>query len=879
MALLKKIYLPLACLLISLCAVFSAATVFASTITLSTTGNNDAKLISSSDSSVDMLVPSLAKTDSTGSISNSYTRLTNFIVDRPLKIINASDTHGTTNNKTAKLIIIDATSVNLRSNIEIVGETADLLILGGKNNSNLMCTNCSFTNIGRVTLASATPSFDSLYNPANLSPNTSNLVIGGLTTDRVASVELIGLRITLNGLINTQARGSQLSDGSYQLNPSGGLIIGAGGVNIFSGFNIDYATLKLGLPISGSYLSLSSTVQLNSQAVHISTALPFTMGGVISTKSDVASAVNYRGSLGAIEEAIKIYSFSDSGSLIIGGALYSDNLVDVRSSSDLIFNGNIQAAGLIGIASGKLIQNSIGVMSLPGGAARWIVSKSKPEDDYIVSNASCVADQPADTTKAAVCLSAFFSANNIENNGTIKGKSILMASTNELQNRYGGKIFADNIQLSSQFSFIRNGSQYPFKPVNDQPQIFAPIDPNKIPLGTVTIDGMPFLTAENGASKVDTTALILGKNIKIVASGNIENINPYVEVTTNTSAWNNGVIFSPLKSARVQILADNNLNIGSGNYLLNSSAYMGVSNSGGRFYVSSPSIANQRYTTQAAVTEFKDTANAVTNEGIKSALMVYSPPGVIYSFSPLTFIINASGSFVNNTSYFEVLNNANFNDVDEHRIINIGLNVQSVVNTSTNSNYVNCMSQIKTSGTGTPEAEGRRIYDEQQKCNTLYGGTTLAAGTEVEAQQGTLFSVKGIMNGLKADLLVTNHNVMTEMKNQVISEYILAHSGVNAASDYTSGSIPTNSTTGGSFNYDWRNNMRLSADGNYFVTERIVTRSSCTSTQTDCLQSFKQGNAVSGYTTTEKVVDVLKRIFDQMKTFLIECINKLAQFL
>jgi hypothetical protein len=879
MALLKKIYLPLACLLISLGAVFSATNVSASTVVLSSTGNNDAKFISSSDSSVDMLVPSIAKTDSTGSISNSYTKLTTFSVNRPLKIINASDTHGTTNSKTAKLIIIDATSVDLRSNIEIVGETADLLILGGKSGSNLMCVSCSFTNIGRLTLASATPSFDSLYSPSILSPMTSNLVVGGLSTDRVASVELIGLKITLNGLINTQTRGSLLSDGSYQFNPNGGLIIGAGGVNIFSGFNIDYATLKLGLPISGSYLSLSSTVQINSQAVHISTALPFTMGGIISTKSDVASAVNYRGNLSAVEESIKIYSFSSSGSLIMNGAMYSDNLVDVRSSSDLIFNGNIQAAGLIGVASGKLLQNAAGVMSLPGGAARWVVTKSKPEDDYIVSNSSCATDQPTDTTKAAVCLSAFFSANKVENNGTIKGKSIVMASTYELQNRYGGKIFADNIQLSSQYDFIRNGSKYPFKPANDLPKIFDPIDPSKIPLGTITIDGAPFLAAEEGASRVDSTALILGKNIKIVASGNVENVNPYVEVTTNPSAWNNGVVFSPLKSARVQILAENNLSVGTGSYLLNSSAYMGVSNQGGQFYVSAPSIANQRYTTQAAITEFSDTANAVTNAGIKSALMVYSPPGVIYSFSPLTFIINASGSFVNNTSYFEVLSDANFNNVDASRIINIGLNVQSVVNTSVNSNYVYCMSQIKTSGSGSSEAEGRRIYDEQQKCNKLYGGTTLAPGTKVEAEQGTLFSVKGNVNAENADLFVTNHNVMTEMKNQVISEYILAHSGANAQSGYYAGSIPTNSTTGGSFNYDWRNNMRLSADGNYFVTERIVTRSSCTSTQTDCLQSFKQGNAVSGYTTTEKVVDVLKRIFDQMKAFLIECINKLAQFL
>jgi hypothetical protein len=378
------------------------------------------------------------------------------------------------------------------------------------------------------------------------------------------------------------------------------------------------------------------------------------------------------------------------------------------------------------------------------------------------------------------------------------------------------------------------------------------------------IDGAPFLAAEDGASRVDSTALILGKNIKIVASGNVENVNPYVEVTTSPTAWNNGIVFSPVKSARVQILAENNLNIGSNNYLLNSSAYMGVSNSGGRFYVSSPSIANQRYSTQAAITEFSDTANAVTNEGIKSSLMVYSPPGVIYSF-----IIGLGGSFVNNTSYFEVLNNASFNDVEQHRIINIGLNLQSVVNTSVNNDYVTCMRQISGSLT---EGQSR---EQSSSCNSLYGGTTLAPGTAVEAQQGTLFYVKGTLSGNGADLAVTNHNVMTDMKRQVISDYLLAHSGVNVQSGNEKGTITT--STGGAYNFDWQTRMFLSSDGNTFVTEKYITRSSCTSSQTDCNSSYSQGKVLQ--TTYEKVTDVLKRIFDQMKTFLIDCINKLAQFL
>lgn len=869
MALLKKICLPFGCLLIVFGAVLSATNTVASTIVFSSTENNDPKLIASPP--VDMLVPSISNTD-----GNSYTKLTRFTVDRPLKIINTANTHGSISNKPARLIIIDASSVDLRSNIEIVGETADLLIINSTTSGYFSCASCSFANVGRATLATATVSFDSLKNPGNITPVSSNLIVNGLSTDRVASMELIGKSISLNGLINTQTRGSRLSDGSYQLNPGGGLIIGAGGVNVFSGFIMDYPTLGVGAPQVGSSLSINSSTQIASQAVHISTAAAFNMVGTITTKSDVATAVNYRGKLSAIEESVKIYSFSSSGELTIGGGIYSDNLVDVRSSSGLIFNGNIQAAGLIGIAGKdkKIIHKSVGAMVLSGYAARWQVSRAGNSD--ITQAAECVGDRPVDSAKANLCLSAFFSAGSIDNNGAIKGRRVVMAAINELQNRYGGKILADNIQLSSQYGFIRNGSKYPFKPVEDQPQIFAPIDPNNIPLGTVTIDGAPFLAAQNGATKVDTTAFIIGKNITIVASGNVENINPYMELTTDSESWRkNGVAFSPTKAARVQILAENYLKIGSSSYLLNSSAYMGVGSPNGNFFVSSPSIANQRYTTQAVVQPYSRTENSVTTTGTESALLVYSPPGVIYSFSPLTFNLGATGNFINNTSYFEVLNDAEVNSVSQNSIVNIGLNVSGVVNTSVNNLYISCVSAIKIVGSN--EAAGRQIAAEMEKCNRLYGGTTVAPGTIVEAQQGTLFSVKGNFKGDKSAFLITNHDVMAEMKNKVISDYIQAHSGVNAR---VGTGTKTEVSTGATISYGFTEAMRLSADGNYFLTEKVVTsrsNSGCRGSAQFC-QNMAAVNSVDS-SWSESVAQVLADAFKKMKDFLIECITALKNLL
>lgn len=107
MALLTKIYQPLSCLLIGLAVVFSAVNVSASTIVIASSGNNDARLVSSESS--DMLIPSIPN-----SSGNSYTKLTSFTIHRPLKIINSTGTHGSVNSAPAKLIIYGARNPCLR---------------------------------------------------------------------------------------------------------------------------------------------------------------------------------------------------------------------------------------------------------------------------------------------------------------------------------------------------------------------------------------------------------------------------------------------------------------------------------------------------------------------------------------------------------------------------------------------------------------------------------------------------------------------------------------------------------------------------------------------------------------------------------------------
>ncbi len=577
----------------------------------------------------------------------SYSKLSSFSVDRPLKIMNTSDAHGIANGKVAKLIVINADYINLLSSIELVGETADLLLISSNQNYSINCASCSFTNFGRVTIALATPTLDTNNNPGILNLlSAGTLTVNNLSTSVVASLELIAKSVSVNGKINTQLRASYTSDGSYQINPNGSLIVGAGGVNIFAGFNIDYATLTLKKPVAGASLVLPSTCAITTQAVHIASAAPLILSGIINTTSDAVSTANYRSRVAAIEESIEIYALNDNTDISLNGTLSSDNIIDIQGAGNININGNIKTKTLKMIAGNKIVQR---------GTSEFI--------------------------------SAVIAASALDNNGKMMGRTLQIATKQELQNRFGGKLLADDIQLSSQYGAVRNGSQYPFKPKDDLPLVLRPDSPTDIHFGT--INGIPF----TGATKVsDLSAAILGKTITITAASNVENINPYIEYTLDTKTWANGVTFNQDKASQVQLVADNTLKIGSTSFVLNSSAVMGVNNPEGKFIISAPYITNERYNTQAVVQPFESTpaGSNITTTGTESALMVFSPPGIIYSFSPLSFYFTIkTGGFINNTAYFEVLNNATFtsnrtaNEPETSKVTSIGLALQQQLNGQT----------------------------------------------------------------------------------------------------------------------------------------------------------------------------------------------------
>lgn len=561
--------------------------------------------------------------------------------------------------------------------------------------------------------------------PATLAPYpNATLNISGLSTENVGQVELIAQNMQLTGQWNTQMRGTVTANGAV-FSPNGPQIIGTGGINIFYGFNVDYPTLKINKHLSpnNTEFTLPASLNITSAAVQITSDAPRTIvNATINTQSDANSAFINKGQIATIKESIRIEAFNTndaSTALTVNGKLTSDIFINLVTTGQLNVNGQVQAA----------------------------------EIEYEAGNTSTLMHRghTKATGRPAGMQALRLKGKNVENNGTLLGPSVLISGTNSVQNRFGGFIQSDLVQIESTEGFIRNGSQYPFKqdgvnllvnPTNTQIKgNFATLD--------LQFNGLPF---ENATRVNSVSAFVFGKTIILKAKGRIENINPYFEYTLDASAWLNGIPFSPAKTAQVQVVAENQLKMSTDDFLLNSSAVLGVNNNGAGsiFLVNAPNIRNERYTNQTVI----------TNDGNNTDLHVFSPAGSIYSFAPIVFGITAKGGmFFNNTSYFEALSNATITskrsaeEAETAQVTNIGmlLTRQETTSITTSKTRAECEKEM---GSGyTSEAYDRR-------CGSGTSTTQYYTSTETKPK-GTLFYVAGTTEMPKVNLL--NHDMKAEL--------------------------------------------------------------------------------------------------------------------
>jgi hypothetical protein len=149
----------------------------------------------------------------------SYNKYTDFGVYTPTVISNTTKFNGDTLVEAAKLIIIESNQVTISSKIEIVGETADLLIVN--SSGAVYVTNGSFRNISRLTLATASLVNRDSIGSLLLSPNQHvGLSINNIDAAGVAEINLVTSSLSLNGNIITNKKASYHADGSYELSES-----------------------------------------------------------------------------------------------------------------------------------------------------------------------------------------------------------------------------------------------------------------------------------------------------------------------------------------------------------------------------------------------------------------------------------------------------------------------------------------------------------------------------------------------------------------------------------------------------------------------------------------------------------------------------------
>ncbi|HEY6528762.1 MAG TPA: hypothetical protein VIZ65_08705 [Cellvibrionaceae bacterium] len=748
----------------------------------------------------DLLIPAASNASGV-----SFNTTTTFRVDRPLKIINAVDSGSPNGLKSAaKLIIIQSSNINLASEIELIGETADLLIITNSTTANLTCSSCSFKNFARLTLANgitqALSAVTTSIGSINLTAANGQLVIGNLTAPGVVSLELFAQNLQITGAINTNQKAVNHPAGGFEMNPNGNLIVTSGGVNIFAtSLAVSYEEAKV---TSTTPRDVSFTLggSINAASVNIKVAAPLTLATTISTRGDVLANALYRGKPAPILEGITLNTLGTSQSKIT--------------------NLNLNAP-----------LSSDGIISLNAGGALNI---SAPLFAYQLNATTLGKTTNTNTIKSNV---ATFAVDNFENNSIIKAETLTVSSEKEIQNRFGGHLLASNINLLSRTSFVRNGSSMPFKPSNETFVLAKADQSNTTDLSTMVLDGLTY----SGATKVaNLSARILGKNIQISANNNVENINPYFVYTKNPDDWASGVPFDPYVAARVVIMAENTLKIAANQYVLNSSAIMAVNSFSTAtpvstntvdtpFLINAPNIANERYLVKVLADPLLTNGSSTstqyngytqitssTSKDIVAKLYLYSPPGIMYSFAPVgmyfsvpgqTTALSSPGGFINNTAYFEALSDVYF--MGNGSFSTLGLKLEKENFYSAQSTVGVAKECYRVSTDVNSEAYGRCMNNNTY--STTSGGTTVQADL-----QNTLFSVSGRIVGNSSEGKFVNHEVLDDIKSDVLTTFMstLANSGTENVANTT-----------GLTKYTWSESASLSSDGTQILVNRTGTLS------------------------------------------------------
>lgn len=721
-----------------------------------------------------------------GATGSSYNNLSKFNVKRPLKIINRGDSYSATG-KAAKLIIIEAQEIYLESGIEIIGEPADVLLLNTSASKQILCNACAFKNVGRVTLAVATPVVP-MTTESNqvgvLGVQTGGVInLNNLQASGVVSVEVIAEKINSNGIINTQQYTTDLSGQTIGdvIIPGVSKIVGSGGVSLLHGrFDVAYETLQVSEVRAGSPgLELGGSVAAG--AINIMSAAPINITANLITASELRAVTQYQGKLHAQSENIQIKTLSadavSQNTITVNSGLISDGKVQLISQGDIHLRSS-----LAGISGHSLQLNAVGNIKNYGK-----LTASRKLGLVTLSNSDSLIELGANLIDNRGSIQIFEQAEQGDKSlsaPSVSGTLTLTASTDVL-NRFGGFIQAKTINVVAQTGRIRNGSLYAFDdPLKESEPIAATSH------DTQAISTLSALPVSDTKPYLNPKATIQGMLVQLEAGKSVENINPYTEPVKQGSAEEVDTRVSRTAQTHVddvRIEAVNKLTIVAPQYVLNSSANLGVSEFSlvPALIIQSPLVRNERYYSYTVLDAVDETKQVVEQnpgststttssiKGVKARYGFYSPPGTIYSFAPVHMQFgvdpnNTNAGLLNNAGFIDIYSTMSLYGVGRATSLGVKLdklayetisNTRTVLEECISSSYWNGYVEIP------HKVCEQGSYDKIKTPEGKYLEPIL---------DNTLFAVAGRLEAKGIHFSASNHEVLKDIREQVINDYITA---------------------------------------------------------------------------------------------------------
>lgn len=635
----------------------------------------------------------------------------------------------------------------INTDIKVLGHPTDLIISSANG---INCANCSFENAKRISLVDGHYSNGTIHTSSNGLNNPNQFSIGKIYAPGAQSLEIYTHHLNTNNSstidINLKAFSNK---GEYLvMDERGDINVGTGGISLYVG---------------------NYTVEYNDGRILASDNAPIDYHRMLLTYGHVPKVVLN----GSYKSAG--FSVASSMSIEVSSGTKIDTVTKALSSSNSINGIYVPNEGVSISNIGYITTNG-----MPGSqfGENQLIKPSIVNRGTILSDKNAEMVSAGSFSNTGVILSgkaSFFASSGVFNSGdieahdvevsggkfanqqSINAKTMVVDTSGDIVNAYGGIIRSQELTLKSRNGLVANGVRRSGQYIT---QSWGLLDLEKD--HEKLNQGIYHIVKEKIAYRAmpDLTAKIFASEISVSAKA-FENINPY-SLSKGSNDWSASIKVSSSRSNSVIFQAENNLEIDVENYILNSSAILSLSQSG-TFDINANKVFNERYHLDVdtayysgfSITNDSKTQVYASEKGNKSIVVNYSPPGRIIVFGKLrvsdgTKNPRSTQEFNNLFSYVEVFSKAYFNNL---KLTSIGLQLSSDTGIYTYADARYCQS------TGRCGSEVIETYVEAETLLSFHGGVY---GVKEDLPSAADLDLKNV-DGLKEDKAEAGNQYMASL--------------------------------------------------------------------------------------------------------------------